>query len=58
MRSPKMQQNVSTLHFGTAFHIKKLCDAIIFIVSWLIIHPSRKQDRDTLIEQSGKADIL
>ena len=47
---------------NTAFHTKEMCNVIIFIVSWLIIHT---KNRDTLIEQSltliqqsGKADIL
>ena len=36
----------------TAFHIKKVCNVIIFIVSWLIISISQKKDRYTVLEQS------
>ena len=45
-------KNMNTVHLNTAFHIKKMYNVNTFIISWLIIHTSWKQDRETLIEQS------
>ena len=35
MHVPKIQQSMNTQHIITAFHIEKMCNVIIFIVSWL-----------------------
>ena len=37
---------MNTLHIITAFHIKKMCYVIIFIVSWLIIHTLWEKDQN------------
>jgi len=58
MHTPKLLQTINNLHILTAFYIIETRIGIILIVFSSLFAFISTKDRDTLIEQSGKAKIL